>query len=342
MTKHQHSSDDLLELADLEGQLEAAQRNVRELQEAIRRERQVRQSVINEAVDKERHRTNQAIQKVVEKERQRANTVIGREMERLRGQVAEGFAAREAKRYQPFSRRLGPEDETLLLEDWSQRLGLELRLQQIRYFEYRLNRLEDVCQGRLAGRIQDAILRVIVGLARPTQDFRMLEIGTLFGVGFIGLWDLWSNFFPSTHLTLIDPMESYHSQGTKDPVTGIPISWEILQRNLRLAQVPEESVTLLRGNSGDPEILERARRCRYDLILLDGDHSFEGVARDFKAYRDLVEVDGFLVFDDYGHPGWPGVKEAVDQLVVPNKSFEQVGVGWTTAVFRRVPEAAEL
>ncbi|MCH9649394.1 MAG: class I SAM-dependent methyltransferase [Deltaproteobacteria bacterium] len=336
MTKHQQSSDDPLRGADLEGELKAARGSIRELQEALRRERQIRQEVIVEAVDKERHRTNQAIQKLVEKERQRANTVIGREMERLRDQVSQGFAVREAKRYQPFSRRLTSEDETLLLEDWSQRLGLELRLQQIRYFEHRLNHLEDLCQGRLAGRIQDAILRVVVGLARSTEDFRMLEIGTLFGVGFIGLWDLWASFFPSLHLTLIDPLESYHSQGAKDPVTGIPISWEVLQRNLRLADVPEESVTLLRGEPTDPEILDRARGCLYDLILLDGDHSFEGVSRDFKAFRDHVEMGGFLVFDDYGHPGWPGVKEAVDQLVVPHKSFEQVGVGWNTAVFRRV------
>ena len=35
-----------------------------------------------------------------------------------------------------------------------------------------------------------------------------------------------------------------------------------------------------------------------DLLMIDGDHSYNGIARDFKIYAPLVKKDGFIVFHD--------------------------------------------
>lgn len=37
---------------------------------------------------------------------------------------------------------------------------------------------------------------------------------------------------------------------------------------------------------------------QYDLIFIDGDHSYEGVNRDFELYQDLLSPRGYIVFHD--------------------------------------------
>ena len=36
----------------------------------------------------------------------------------------------------------------------------------------------------------------------------------------------------------------------------------------------------------------------YDLIFIDGDHSYEGVKRDFELYKELLSPRGYIVFHD--------------------------------------------
>ena len=37
---------------------------------------------------------------------------------------------------------------------------------------------------------------------------------------------------------------------------------------------------------------------QYDLIFIDGDHSYNGVKKDFELYKDLLSPRGFVVFHD--------------------------------------------
>ena len=37
---------------------------------------------------------------------------------------------------------------------------------------------------------------------------------------------------------------------------------------------------------------------KYDLIFIDGDHSYEGVRRDFELYQELLSPRGYIVFHD--------------------------------------------
>jgi hypothetical protein len=37
---------------------------------------------------------------------------------------------------------------------------------------------------------------------------------------------------------------------------------------------------------------------QYDLIFIDGDHTYEGVSRDFELYKDLLSPRGFVMFHD--------------------------------------------
>lgn len=54
--------------------------------------------------------------------------------------------------------------------------------------------------------------------------------------------------------------------------------------------------------------------CPYkiDLVFIDGDHRYDTVVKDIKKALELVGNYGIIAGHDYGHPLWPGVKQAVD------------------------------
>ena len=68
----------------------------------------------------------------------------------------------------------------------------------------------------------------------------------------------------------------------------------------------------------------------------DGDHSYAGVKADFVNYLSAVKRGGYIIFDDYDAPEWPGVKEFVDTYVRGNPDVGLVGTSGRTAVFRVV------
>lgn len=84
--------------------------------------------------------------------------------------------------------------------------------------------------------------------------------------------------------------------------------------------------TFLQGDS--KELLPQAQ-LQYDLIYIDGDHSYEGCKADIINSIPLVKPGGYLVADDYGVTfgavdidtsgrildGNYGVKQAVDELI---------------------------
>jgi len=54
------------------------------------------------------------------------------------------------------------------------------------------------------------------------------------------------------------------------------------------------------------------------LLFVDGDHTKEGARRDIEAWLPYLLPGSIIAIDDYGHPDWPGVREAVDELVAEN------------------------
>jgi len=52
-----------------------------------------------------------------------------------------------------------------------------------------------------------------------------------------------------------------------------------------------------------------------DVLFIDGDHSKNGVMRDYSMYEPLVRPGGAIIFDDYNDARWsPGVKVAVNRI----------------------------
>jgi len=57
------------------------------------------------------------------------------------------------------------------------------------------------------------------------------------------------------------------------------------------------------GDSSDPRTVRKVEKClgncfQLDVLFIDGDHSYKGVAKDFYAYQHLVKEGGIIAFHD--------------------------------------------
>lgn len=56
---------------------------------------------------------------------------------------------------------------------------------------------------------------------------------------------------------------------------------------------------------GDSKVTVPTLACRFDLVLVDGDHSADGARADLDNVLPLVEPGGCIVFHDIAHPSHP-------------------------------------
>lgn len=90
------------------------------------------------------------------------------------------------------------------------------------------------------------------------------------------------------------------------------------------------SIQILKGFSNDQKILKEVENRQFEIIYVDGDHTYQGALHDFKVFGKKVVKGGWLVADDAGCnlPGtkfWKG-HEAVSRAVeaLPDLGFQNV------------------
>lgn len=118
---------------------------------------------------------------------------------------------------------------------------------------------------------------------------------------------------------------------------GEPISKEVVFSNIIEYKNNNNYYKYIQGNSQTQETkdkvvetLSNSRVLGYtnkiDVLFIDGDHSFDGVLADFNMYSDLVNIGGYVIFDDYNDSVHsPDVKLAVDSLVPSLVDYEIIG-----------------
>ena len=83
----------------------------------------------------------------------------------------------------------------------------------------------------------------------------------------------------------------------------------------------------VRGYSID--VVDKVRKISpaFNLLFIDGDHSYEAVKADWEAYKEFLKPESVVVFHDYG---WAeGVKRAVHDDVMPlAESHDQLPNMW--------------
>lgn len=251
--------------------------------------------------------------------------------------VKSGYA--NATRFQPFPREIRDADLTQLHDVWAKRLELPLSRSAIGYMSFRIAMIESLCVGRLATAIETAVLRTLVAYAVRGAELRVLEIGTLFGVSVGAIYDICRGRYDQVRLTVIDPFDGYYGANRADIATDQAVTESQFRRNMRRVGVEDAELHVIRAYSHEPSAVAAATSASYDVLYIDGDHSGNGVIKDFEFYHGMVRPGGFIVFDDYGTDHWPEIKPAVDEHVMNRRDLEFIGADFRTAVFRVRPVA---
>ncbi len=244
----------------------------------------------------------------------------------------------QSSSYHVHTRFLSPADIETLVEDWAKPLGLAVEEPTIRYLADRIRVLENLCEGRLATDLQTMLARSLAALSLDGDTIAIAEIGTLFGVCAGVLHEFCANRYDAVSLTLIDPLEGYYDKSSGDIITQVPVSRRILEKNLRLMGTPEAASEILQGLSEDEDILRKVEGRMFDFLIIDGDHSYDGVKRDFENYVSLVRPGGLIVFDDYDVVAWPDIKRYVDEEIATDTRVGIVATGFRTALVRRIAD----
>jgi hypothetical protein len=242
--------------------------------------------------------------------------------------------------YQAHSRLLARADAEKLAKHWAPLLGLKVEEKELFYLAHRVGNIESVCAGRLAASVNDILLRILVARAVKARSVDILEIGTLFGLGISALHEALAPLYERVQFTVIDPLEGFYGAANKDILTGVPVNKTVFEENLRRTGVQSDKVQLVQHLSTDPQALAEASRNRYDVVIIDGDHTYAGVKNDTEKFVATAKPGAYVIFDDYGNQHWPDVKKYVDGEVLPRKDLKFVGAEWHTAVCQVSAEAA--
>jgi cephalosporin hydroxylase len=64
------------------------------------------------------------------------------------------------------------------------------------------------------------------------------------------------------------------------------------------------------------------------FVFLDGNHSYEYLTRELMEWEPLISVAGGMIAGHDYHPGFPGVKKAVDEYFGRSQAVEVKGRSW--------------
>ncbi|OGV46863.1 MAG: hypothetical protein A2X46_15905 [Lentisphaerae bacterium GWF2_57_35] len=145
-----------------------------------------------------------------------------------------------------------------------------------------------------------------------TEVFRAVEIGSLFGGSASLILSAARDRGKAAKLTCIDPMSGFYA---KPDISGVEVSPKTFWTNIGHMGFGHEQVDLQIMTSDAFDVRTNIANESCGILLIDGDHSYQGVKSDWERYSHVVSPGGFVLFDDYGDAAWPDITRFVDDLV---------------------------
>jgi len=173
------------------------------------------------------------------------------------------------------------------------------------------------------------LFKLLVDTQKP--NFNFLEIGVFRGQTLA----LIRTLAPKANIVGITPLDSTDGHWESDYAADIAK----IHTEFKLKQ-PK----IIKGLSTDETILTEASKTEWDVIYIDGGHSYEVAHSDVYKYSSFVKIGGYLVIDDccnkYNLPdgmfkGIETVSKAVDELL-PNEYYKEICSVVHIRVFKRI------
>lgn len=99
---------------------------------------------------------------------------------------------------------------------------------------------------------------------------------------------------------------------------GVPISPSTVLGNINKLNIHNNKYNYIQGNSQSEDTFNNVKKIstEIDVLFIDGDHTYNGVKKDFELYSQLVKDGGYIIFDDYNDSiHSPEVKTYVNDLM---------------------------
>lgn len=169
------------------------------------------------------------------------------------------------------------------------------------------------------------------------------ELGGKLKIAEIGVWEgdtvkqlLKSPYIQEYHL--IDPWEaarpdsSWYISGSKLAGYTQGRFDQAFKKAIEVIKNDRDRVKIHRKKSLD--IVGKFEDHSLDLVFIDGDHSYQGVSDDIKAWLPKIKFGGYIGGHDFDEPRFSGVREAVEE----NFNMDEIELGDDYTWFYRVPD----
>ena len=97
---------------------------------------------------------------------------------------------------------------------------------------------------------------------------------------------------------------------------GRLVSIDVKRRLEEMSEGLRAHWELVVGNSHEKETYNKVSGREYPILLIDGDHTYEGVKKDFEMYGKLVKKGGLILMHDILIPHY-GVKDFWKEIKYP-------------------------
>jgi predicted O-methyltransferase YrrM/ubiquinone/menaquinone biosynthesis C-methylase UbiE len=115
---------------------------------------------------------------------------------------------------------------------------------------------------------------------------------------------------PELRLYCVDAYRQLRPGNGYDDVTNA--EWENRYETAKRALDPFGRATMVRATTTEALSLIKSP---VDFVFIDADHSYESVREDIQNWYSHISIGGVLSGHDYGNASWPGVEQAVRELL---------------------------
>lgn len=125
---------------------------------------------------------------------------------------------------------------------------------------------------------------------------------------------------------------------------GYPIDESVVRKNVSKLNHKNNKFYYVKNNSQLESTVELVKQIspEIDLLFIDGDHTFDGVIKDFHLWSPLVKSGGYIIFDDYNDKKYsPEVKIAVDEIIKNMQRYDVIGTFANTLGARPINDIPE-